>query len=237
LATHLNQSRGFRLHLSGTEFWSGDRGLTLVTISLVLFIFVILPLQKAGLPGRFLFDVVMLGLMVSGALTVGTNRVITAFAVAVLLTATVALWVSLVYPTPVLHRASSFLSIAAFLFYARIVLLVMFRSGRVTWSRIQGGISAYMLLGLVWASAFELIEHFSPGAFRFISQPADVEQLSAKLVYFSFCTLTTVGFGDVTPVHPLARSLAIAEALTGQLFPAILIGALVAMAVHSHTES
>jgi hypothetical protein len=198
---------------------------------------VILPLQEAGLPGRFVFDIILLGLMVSGALTVGTNRVMTAFAVAVLLVAAVAIWASLVYPSPVLHRASSFLSIAAFLLYARIVLLVMFRGSRVTWSRLQGGISAYMLLGLMWASAFELAEHFHHGSFRFVSQPADVEQLSAKLVYFSFATLTTVGFGDVTPIHPLARSLAIAEALTGPLFPAILIGALVAMAVQSHTES
>jgi len=52
-------------------------------------------------------------------------------------------------------------------------------------------------------------------------------------IYFSFVTLTTVGYGDVTPVHPVARSLAVAEALTGQLYPAILIGRLVTLATGS----
>jgi voltage-gated potassium channel Kch len=113
----------------------------------------------------------------------------------------------------------------------------MFRDGPVTWSRIQGGVSAYLLLGLVWASAYQLIEQLHPGSFRFASRPENVEQLSGKLVYFSFTTLTTVGFGDVVAVHPFARSLAIAEALVGQLFPAILIGALVAMAMQSRPKS
>jgi hypothetical protein len=49
------------------------------------------------------------------------------------------------------------------------------------------------------------------------------------LIYFSFVTLTTVGYGDVTPVHPLARSLALMEGLTGQLYPAILLARLVTL--------
>ena len=49
--------------------------------------------------------------------------------------------------------------------------------------------------------------------------------------YFSFVTLTTLGYGDTVPVHPVARSLAIAEALVGQLYPAILIGRLVSLQI------
>ena len=52
-------------------------------------------------------------------------------------------------------------------------------------------------------------------------------------IYFSFVTLTTVGYGDVTPVDPVARSLAVAEALTGQLYPAILLARLVSLATGS----
>jgi hypothetical protein len=65
----------------------------------------------------------------------------------------------------------------------------------------------------------------------------DVDQLTSKLVYFSYATLTTVGFGDVTPLHPFARSLAIAEAMVGQFFPAILIGALVAMTMQARPKA
>jgi len=111
----------------------------------------------------------------------------------------------------------------------------MFRGGPITWSRIQGGVSAYLLIGMAWASAFQVIEQSRPGSFRFVIAPRDLDQLISKLTYFSFCTLTTVG-GEITPISPIARSLTIAEAAVGQLFPAILIGALVSMAVGSRTK-
>ena len=129
------------------------------------------------------------------------------------------------------------LSIVVLLLYVRIVLLVMFREDPVTWSRMQGGVSAYLLLGLAWAYAFQLTELLHSGSFRFVTPPVNADQLSGKLIYLSFTTLTTVGFGDVTPVLPFARSLTIAEAVVGQLFPAILIGALVSMAIQGRTRS
>jgi len=87
------------------------------------------------------------------------------------------------------------------------------------------------------ASVVALVELIHPGSFRFVSQPENIDELSSKLIYFSFATLTTVGFGDVLAVAPFARSLAIAEAVVGQLFPAILIGALVAMAMRPSPKS
>jgi hypothetical protein len=89
---------------------------------------------------------------------------------------------------------------------------------------------------MAWASAFQVVEQFQPGSFRFVTAPMDFDQLISKLTYFSFCTLTTVG-GEVTPLSPIARSLTIGESMTGQLFPAILIGALVAMAMRAETKA
>ena len=117
-----------------------------------------------------------------------------------------------------------------------IVLLVTFRTGPITWSRVQGGISAYLLLGLAWASAYQFLEQLHPGAFRFVSTPADLDQLTAKFTYYSFTTLTTLG-SDIVPVFPFARSLTIAESVIGQLFPAVLMGALVAMALQYRPKS
>ena len=87
----------------------------------------------------------------------------------------------------------------------------------------------YLLLGVAWAGIYELIGGIWPGAFRFSEAPRSRAELTASLAYYSFVTLTTMGYGDITPLHPAARSAAILEALTGQLFPAILIGRLVAM--------
>jgi hypothetical protein len=234
-STH--QSRTAILQMQMSEFWSGDIGLTLVSLSLGILIFVIFPLRQAGLAGRFFIDLVMVTLMVSGALVMNQSRVVTVITIVIVFIGAAVLWASRFFPSPFLQQSSSVLNVTTELLYVRIVLLVMFRHGPVTWSRIQGGICAYLLLGMAWASAFDLVEQVRPGAFHFVSEPASLDQLSSKLIYFSFATLTTVGFGDVLPVHPFARSLAIAEAIVGQLFPAILIGALVAMAMQARPKT
>lgn len=236
MATITTRPRQPFLHLQMSEFWSGDLGLTLVTISLVVLVFVITPLREEGLPGRFVFDLIMVSLMVFGALAVEQRRIAKLSVIAFVLMTAAFLAVARFHPTPLMHQLGSILSTITLLLYVRIVLIVMFRGGPVTWSRIQGGVCAYLLLGMAWASAFQVVEQFRPGSFRFVSAPMNFDQLISKLTYFSFCTLTTVG-GEVTPVSPISRSLTVAESMVGQLFPAILIGALVAMAMQSRTKS
>jgi hypothetical protein len=231
------QSRTAILQMQISEFWSGDLGLTLVSLSLVILIFVIFPLRQEGLSGRFFFDLVMVTLMVSGALVVNQKRMVTVITVAIVVVSVLMLWLSRFYPLPLLQQLSSSLAVITLLLYVRIVLLVMFRQGPVSWSRIQGGVCAYLLIGMAWASAFALVEQIHPGSFHFVTEPANIDQLTSKLIYFSFATLTTVGFGDILPALPFARSLAIAEAIVGQLFPAILIGALVAMAMQARAKT
>jgi len=229
-------SRENSLHLHMSEFWSGDIGLTLVTLSLIVLVFVITPLRESGLPGRLFFDLIMASLMIFGVLAVEQRRLTTILVVAFVLVSAVFLGLGRLYPTPLMHQIGSILSTITLLIYVRVVLMVMFRGGPVTWSRIQGGVSAYLLLGMAWSSAFAVLEQFHPGSFHFVTAPMDLDQLTSKLTYFSFCTLTTVG-SDLTPISPMARSLTIAESVVGQLCPAILIGALVAMAMQSRTKA
>ncbi len=168
---------------------------------------------------------------------VDQSRLATGFMVAVVLTTALVLGMGRFHPTPFLHQLGSIFAALTLMLYIRVVLLVMFRGGPVTWSRIQGGVCAYLLLGMTWASIFQFIEQAYPGSFQFVTAPVNIDQLTSKLsTYFSFAVLTTVG-SDIIPVHPFARSLTIAEAMIGQLFPAILIGALVAMAMQSRTKS
>jgi hypothetical protein len=215
-----------------TGFWSGDLGLSLITISIVIDVFVLTPLREAAVPGRVFLDLVIAALMICGAMSIERNVLARRIAVSLVVITAVALSLARLHPSPALHQIGSVLATITLLMYVRIVLVVMFRGGPITWSRIQGGVSAYLLLGMAWASACQVIEQAHPGSFRFVTRPADFDQLISKLTYFSFCTLTTVG-SEITPLSPIARSLTIAEATVGQLFPAILIGALVAMAVQS----
>jgi hypothetical protein len=109
-----------------------------------------------------------------------------------------------------------------------------FRPGRVTGYRVLGGIAGYLLIGYTWSFAYQLLLQKAPGAIHFDSGMVDtLSRQPRDLIYLSFTTLTTVGYGDVHPVHPIARSLAVAEALTGQLYLAILIASLVGMALQA----
>ena len=228
--------RQILFNLRMREFWSGDLGLTLLTISLVILVFIITPLREAGLPGRIVFELIVVSLMLFGALAAEQSRFARLAVIAFVLITAAFLGAGRLHPTPFLHQLGGVLSTITLLLYVRIVLIVMFRGGPVIWSRIQGSVSAYLLLGMAWASAFQVLEQFRPGSFHFVTAPMDFDQLITKLTYFSFCTLTTVG-GEVAPVSPFARSLTIAESMVGQLFPAILIGTLVAMAMQSRTNS
>ena len=117
-------------------------------------------------------------------------------------------------------------TIAAIAVIGLVLLMQIFRSGRVTHVRIQGAIAVYLLFGVAWAHAYHVIDILHPGSF---SAPAGELSTPADWIYFSFVTLTTVGYGDITPVSTLARALAIAEALVGQLYLAIMLARLVAM--------
>jgi Ion channel len=111
------------------------------------------------------------------------------------------------------------------------------RPGRINGYRVLGGIAGYLLIGLTWTFAYQLLIQQAPSAIYF--EPGVVAENLLKqpshLIYFSFTTLTTVGFGDIHPVTPAAQSLTVAEALAGQLYVAILIASLVGMALQARS--
>jgi hypothetical protein len=121
-------------------------------------------------------------------------------------------------------------------FVAGVLLRHVLGPDRNTRDAILGGVCVYLLMGSAFYNIFCLVEIASPGAFL-----AGGELLSdyqgqrlhdagyPELLYFSFVTLTTLGYGDVTPVSPFARSLSTAAAVTGQLYLTILMAALVGM--------
>ena len=224
------------LRLQVGQFWSGDLGLTLMTISVGFLVFVVTPLRQTGLRERAFFDLVVLALMISAALTVQHSWNSKIFMIVIVVATTIVLITARIHPSAWLREWASLLVTVTLLIYVRVVLLVMFRGGPVTWSRIQGGICAYLFLGMAWASAFQLIEQLHPGSFQFMSPALNMDDLTAKLTYYSFANLTTVG-SDISPLSPFARSFTIAEAVVGQLYPAIFIGALVAMAMQTRSQT
>ena len=146
----------------------------------------ITPLGKAGLYGRVFFDLVVVTLMISGAILTGTRHITRAFMIGFVVVNAALLVAGRIHPTPLLHQVGSLISTATLLLYVRIVLLLMFRQGPITWSRIQGGICAYLLIGMAWASAYSLAQDVNPGSFQFVSPPLNIDQLTAKLDLLQF---------------------------------------------------
>lgn len=216
--------------------WQSDRGLSALLVFLCLALFVGAPMADAGTAGGFVFDLLFSLLLVSGVVVVGKRPFLTAL-VAVLTAATLVLrWVSLRSPDSAPQLVSFTLSIPLLSILAALVLVQVFREGPITSYRIQGSIVVYLLAGFAWAAAYEVVYFAWPGAFQAAQNVAGEGRISHGLLYYSFVTLTTLGYGDITPVHPVARSLAIGEALVGQLYPAILIARLVSMRIASRRD-
>ena len=103
----------------------------------------------------------------------------------------------------------------------------MFSEGEITLNRLYGGVCVYIMLGMCWSIVYMCLIWLTPDAFAgAIFDTAD-NPLYWDMIYFSFVTLTTLGFGDITPVDSIARALVYTEAIVGQLYIAILIGTLV----------
>lgn len=93
-------------------------------------------------------------------------------------------------------------------------------------NRLVGAICVYLLLGIIWAFAYSLLELAVPGSFAGYNTSQD-PALDGDWLYLSFVTLTTLGYGDITPVTETARTLAYLQALTGQFYVAVLVAGLV----------
>ena len=115
-----------------------------------------------------------------------------------------------------------------------VMLNSLIQTDQVSTDTIVGGICVYLLVGLCFAMAFIALAQIDPSAFASDGAPIAAEDPSrraTKLLYFSFVTLTTLGYGDVTPTTDLAQMFAVAEALIGQLYLTIFVARLVALYV------
>jgi hypothetical protein len=125
------------------------------------------------------------------------------------------------------YLASGLCVLAFCLLCAALATRFILANREIDWNHLMGASSVYLLLGVIWTVLFAIARLVDPNALTNVTvapgEPGEVSQL----LYFSFVTLTTLGYGDVTPVSPLARNLALLEAVFGQLFVAVLIASLI----------
>ena len=224
-----NTSNWFR------KFWASERGLSIFLTFLLVFVFLLPPIMPNSPFGGHLAGIFFLLLLVAGVAAVSRRRWQMVVMLTVVVAAAVVELADRLVPSTYTAIWADVASLAILGLFAVVVIAQVFRGGPVTSDRILGAVAAYLLFGLTWASAYHLVAAVVPEAFAG-AVPKSCEPLSSW-IYYSFVTLTTVGYGDITPVALTARSLAILEALTGQLYPAILLARLVSLELLSRPES
>ncbi len=120
------------------------------------------------------------------------------------------------------------------------ILEDVLRRGRISADKIYGAICVYLLIGFTWAFGYGIIELLNPGSFSGLAEIDANDHVGRimQLRYFSFATLTTLGYGDILPRSPVARTLATLEAMTGQIYLTVLIARLVGLhIVHSTSRA
>lgn len=167
---------------------------------------------------------------------VGGKRHLTIAALLLGVPVVVARAVSLSIPRAEAEIITLTLTVVFLAYVIWIIMSAVVRPGEVTVDKIYGAICVYLLLGMLWAHLYGILEIAEPGSFSFPDQTTPVSRveqgdyraLEHDLGYYSYVTLTTLGYGDITPVTHRARQLSWLEALFGQLYIAITIARLVA---------
>ena len=218
---------------------ASDAGLTLLLISLFLLLFVVYPLSRTGWIAKYLLEVLLVLVTASGVYALSDRRRLLLWCVVALalLSFGLRLW-----PYAHLDRTSLLLSVAStMLFLIAVTAAVLYRvlgKGRITPHRIQGAVAVYLMLGLIWALAYSLVFLCDPASFGLgpsLEGGLDLGAIQthgmSRLIYFSFVTMTTLGYGDIAPHGKLAENLAILQALTGQIYLVVIMARLVSLAV------
>ncbi|MEM9596303.1 MAG: ion channel [Acidobacteriota bacterium] len=213
-----------------------DASLTVFLVVLCVLSFVVLPfVEPSGMAGTVIslaFSLVFMAGALIGGLSVGWRR----FVMVLALVSIVLSWRGDQPEAVFLDFVSLVVSIVFMTFVGWQLLREVFRPGDVNAHRLRGAIAVYIVIGFIFALIFGLVEGLAPGSFQGLGPEGFGEDLH-EAVYFSFVTLTTLGFGDITPESKLAQTLVVVEAILGQLFIAVLIGRLVSLSIANSPPS
>lgn len=204
--------------------------ITLLVLLLLLVFVIPFSVSPNSIYTRFMRDMLLSLILLTGVAAVSDHRLQFLMVALVASAAILVRWTGWLFPSgnmPGLLGETALISLGLL---GIVIGIKVFGPGRVTSDRVLGAVALYILIGVVWAEADQLVSIHVPGAYAGIPD-ANAPPDHSIWLYFSFVTLTTVGYGDITPVAPPARALAILEALIGQLYPAIVLARLVSLRV------
>ena len=206
------------------------------------------PILHLVMPGthsvltRAIFSLVFTILLLSAVLAVSERPGTMRIAWTIALPTCLLKGLELLVENPAIINASHLMSVLFLLFTVGVILKYLFVASHVTFDMICASLCVYLLLGVAWAIAYSLIEILQPGSFHYALGETGGDAVmrfegerAFLAIYYSLVTLTTLGYGDIIPTSSLARTSAAAEAVTGQLYLAVLVARLVGLHIAQAT--
>ncbi len=208
-----------------TQPFFKDRFLLLLISILCLLIFT--PVFQGFVGIRILMNAFITAILISGTYAASKRIYITITAASLAVPMLVSIWISRFVDMPFLVFVGDCFGIAFIAFLVIIILSFIFGEHKVTINVIYGSIVVYLLIAIMWAFVFSVLESIHPGSFAIGESQIEVGR--PLFIYYSFVTMTTLGYGDITPITEIANSLSVLEAVTGQIYLVVLVARLVGM--------
>ena len=206
-----------------------DPLLTALTIMLAILLFVIAPLQTGGVVAAHNFGIAFGLVLVAAVFIVSESWIAVAailLAVALIVAATI---FRLRQPSIIDIYLESSAWLITSLTLAVVVGRAVFARGKINYHRVIGGVLLYLNIGMFFVALYVFAALLVHNAFTGLGPLEDNLTVAGNLIYFSFVTLTSVGYGDIVPLHPVVRGISNVEAIIGQLYPATLLARLVTL--------
>lgn len=194
--------------------------------SLVLLI-LLSPFFEGWDAGHFAIDALFCLVLLATVNVAGANRQIQLITWVLAAIAIMLIWGNKLHPSAPSPFAGMVLFVVLNVFTIFLMLRRIVRAGSVTFEVLNAGVGLYLLIGVTWALTYFLVDIIDPNAFKVVTAASDIGW--TDFLYFSFSTLTTLGYGDISPDAPAVRIWAVMEAVTGVLYIAILIARLVSL--------
>jgi len=217
-------------------------------LAALLFVLIFAPILHLVAPGshpilaRTIFAILFAVLLLSAVMAASEHPRTMLIAWTIALPTCLLHGLALLFENSAIVIANHIISSLFLLFTVGVILKYLFIASHVTFDMICASLCVYLLLSVVWAIAYSLIEILQPGSFHFALGDASANRVmrfegerAFLAIYYSLVTITTLGYGDILPTSSLARTTAATKALTGQLFLVVLVARLVGLHIAQAT--
>jgi hypothetical protein len=202
--------------------------------------FALFPLLGEAPWARLVLSITLMLMMASALFAIQSHRRVFVMGLGLAVANAAAMVLAYVFAVEWAEPVNTGLSFLFLILLTVVIFSDVMRAEVVDLNTVFGACCVYLMLGMIWSGVYELIEYFQPGSFTLGGAQrgtvSRADSSSSELFYYSFITMTTVGYGDVTPVSAAARAFAALHGLVGQLYIAIVVARLVGLEVANRMQ-